>query len=402
MANDVIIPRIGWSMEKGVFIEWLKKEGDAIAVGDALFLIEADKANAEVVSEEAGVLHIFPGRAKQGDELMVGTVIGCLLDAGEALPGDVVPAGDSLLAKQAEIPDGGPNKITPEPGTGTARGHKDTFADQARLAQPRKVISAMPSGLPKEAPGQKSRIISSPRARRVSRELGVDMIGLAGSGKGGRIVERDVRTAVTALEREQVPEHPVNRASNLSTIRLTEDATELMSLFGRLRRLGTDDHLAPGLYRGLLVKLAISAYQHSFDASKAEARTDIAYGSLVDERISWKSLCGNRRKGLDELALELNSGEGKAGNLSGLESFAFIDLDAFGVDEYIPGTEIPSNLLVCFGRLIEGETREGGQSRIRTLKISISFEDSLISFLQASRFLKNLGSALLDPVLWLL
>ncbi len=371
MANDVIIPRIGWSMEKGVFIEWLKKEGDTIAVGDALFLIEADKANAEVVSEEAGVLHIFPGRAERGDELMVGTVIGCLLDVDETLPGDVAPEG----AAPAEI-----------------------SAGVALPASP----AAMPSELPKEAPGQKSRIISSPRARRVSRELGVDLTGLAGSGKGGRIVERDVRTAATARKQSRVPELPENRASILSTIRLTEDATELALLLERLRNLGTDPRHSPGLYRALLVRLAISAYQRAFDASNADGRADIACGFLVKERISWNSLSYDRRKGLDELALELDSGEDKAGRLSGLESFAFIDLDAFGLDEYIPGTGNPSSLLVCFGRLIEGEAVEGGQSRKKTLKISISFEDSRISFSQASRFLKNLGSALLDPVLWLL
>ncbi len=371
MASDVIIPRIGWSMEKGVFVEWLRKEGDAIAVGDALFLIEADKANAEVVSEEAGVLHIFPGRAKQGDELMVGTVIGCLLDAGEALPGDVAPAG----AAPAEVPAGAALPASP---------------------------AAMPPGPPGQAPEHGSRIVSSPRARRVSRELGVDLIGLAGSGKGGRIIERDVRRAVTAPERRQASEYLADRTSILSTIRLTVDATELVSLLERLCSSGADARLAPGRYRGLLVKFAVSAYQHAFDAANAGAGADIAYGSLVDERISWDSLRGARRKGLDELALELDSGEGKAGSLSGLESFAFIDLGAFGVDEYIPGVEIPSSLLLCFGRLIEGKVQEKVQSRTQTLKIGLSFKENLVSFAQASRFLGNLGSALLDPVLWLL
>ncbi len=378
MASDVIIPRIGWSMEKGVFVEWLRKEGDAIAVGDALFLIEADKANAEVVSEEAGVLHIFPGRAKQGDELMVGTVIGCLLDAGEALPGDVAPEG----AAPAEVPAGAALPASPV----------------AMPASP----AAMPAGLPGQAPGHGSRIVSSPRARRISRELGVDLIGLAGSGKGGRIIERDVRRAVTAPERRQASEYLADRTSILSTIRLTADATELVSLLERLCSSGADARLAPGRYRGLLVKLAVSAYQHAFDAANAGAGADIAYGSLVDERISWDSLRGARRKGLDELALELDSGEGKAGSLSGLESFAFIDLDAFGVDEYIPGVEIPSSLLLCFGRLIEGKVQEKVQSRTQTLKIGLSFKENLVSFAQASRFLGNLGSALLDPVLWLL
>ena len=86
MAVEVMVPRLGWSMESGVFGEWLKQDGDAVAVGEPVFTIEGEKAIEEVESEDAGVLHIRPGVAGPGVELTVGTVIGWLLGEGEAVP----------------------------------------------------------------------------------------------------------------------------------------------------------------------------------------------------------------------------------------------------------------------------------------------------------------------------
>ena len=84
MAFEVMVPRLGWSMESGVFGEWLKQDGDAVTAGEPVFTIEGEKAIEEVESEDAGVLHIRPGVAEPGVELTVGTVIGWLLAEGEA------------------------------------------------------------------------------------------------------------------------------------------------------------------------------------------------------------------------------------------------------------------------------------------------------------------------------
>ena len=167
MAFEVMVPRLGWSMESGVFGEWLKQDGVAVAVGDAIFTIEGEKATEEVESEDAGVLHIRPGVAEPGVELTVGTVIGWLLAEGEPVP---------------EAP--------PDPAA---------KAVAERAPKPEEAASGPPSAtamVTVEAPrGERSdgRIASSPRARRVARELGVDWRLASGSGKGGRIREHDVR-----------------------------------------------------------------------------------------------------------------------------------------------------------------------------------------------------------------
>ena len=86
MAVEVMVPRLGWSMESGAFGQWLKQDGDAVAVGEPVFTIEGEKATEEVESLDAGVLHIRPGVAEPGVDLTVGTVIGWLLAEGEEVP----------------------------------------------------------------------------------------------------------------------------------------------------------------------------------------------------------------------------------------------------------------------------------------------------------------------------
>src|SRR6185503_15677227 len=86
MPIPVSIPRLGWNMEEGVFVEWLKADGDAVKPGDAVFRLEGEKATEDVESLDAGTLHIPANGPKPGDTLAVGAVIGYLLCEGEAAP----------------------------------------------------------------------------------------------------------------------------------------------------------------------------------------------------------------------------------------------------------------------------------------------------------------------------
>ncbi len=177
MAVEVMVPRLGWSMESGVFGEWLKQDGEAVAVGEPVFTFEGEKATEEVESLDAGVLSIRPGVAEPGVDLTVGTVIGWLLAEGEEVPEAPPDPGAKALAKtsadSAPKPETGPDAAPPED------------APPAAVAAVAVTVSR----------GERAdgRPASSPRARRIARELGVDWRLASGSGKGGRIRERDVR-----------------------------------------------------------------------------------------------------------------------------------------------------------------------------------------------------------------
>ncbi|HXF63578.1 MAG TPA: lipoyl domain-containing protein, partial [Caldilineaceae bacterium] len=86
MATEILMPRLGWTMEEGVFGGWLKQDGDKVQAGDLLFTVETDKATQEIEAFESGILHIPPGAPKVGDVVPVGAVLGYLTGEGEAPP----------------------------------------------------------------------------------------------------------------------------------------------------------------------------------------------------------------------------------------------------------------------------------------------------------------------------
>ncbi len=180
MATEIVVPRLGWTMEEGIFGEWLKTDGDKIAMGDLLFTMETDKATQEVESMEAGILRIAPDGPKTGDVVPVGAVLGYLVAAGEA-----APFAAPVVAAQ-------PVAISAPPTTATV---------SAVVNSPRANNMAI-----------------SPRARRVASELKVAWEALTGSGRTGRIIERDVRAAATQqMAQAEVKVTPVAR-------RLAEEA----------------------------------------------------------------------------------------------------------------------------------------------------------------------------------
>lgn len=167
MAFEVTLPRLGWSMETGKLAAWLKRDGDAVQAGDVLCTVEGDKAVQEVEALESGILHIPPDSPPPGTEVAVGTRLAYILQPGEPMP---TAGAGATGTPEAAAPAAAPSALQPDhPGA---------------------------SGPTPPAP--RGRPAISPRARRVAGELGVDWTALKGSGRSGRIVERDVRAAVPA------------------------------------------------------------------------------------------------------------------------------------------------------------------------------------------------------------
>ena len=172
MAFEVVMPRLGWNMETGSLFEWLKQDGDRVEAGEILFTVESDKAIQEVEALESGILRIPPDTPPPGKPVPVGTLLAYLVTPGEELP-FVAQAGTAPAQKQTAA--------TPSP------------------------TRAVPVTVPHMS--ERKRPAVSPRAARVASELGVDWTPLKGSGRTGRIVERDVRqaAAVTPATEETLP-----------------------------------------------------------------------------------------------------------------------------------------------------------------------------------------------------
>jgi pyruvate dehydrogenase E2 component (dihydrolipoamide acetyltransferase) len=168
MAVEIVLPRLGWTMEEGTFVEWLKKDGDEVKPGDLIYVVESDKTTAEVENFDTGILRIVPNGPAAGARIPVGFLL-----AYVAKPGEVLPFESGAAPKAAEAA-------------------AVAAAPAAVAAAPVAVASANGA----TAAGKPPAI--SPRARKVAGQLGVDWSGLKGSGSTGRIVERDVRAAAAS------------------------------------------------------------------------------------------------------------------------------------------------------------------------------------------------------------
>src|SRR5258705_1215613 len=194
MAVEIIMPRFGWTMEEGLLAEWTKHDGDPIKVGDILFTVESDKALNEVESFETGILRIPPNAPQAGATVKVGALLAYVVQPGEAAPfeGQSMPAAEAIAMETAAAP----TSVT---------------------------ASAAPSATTASRPNERHTV--SPRARRIAGELGVDLAQLSGTGRTGRIVERDVRAASAPR-----PARPEVKASPLARRAAAELGVDLEQL----------------------------------------------------------------------------------------------------------------------------------------------------------------------------
>src|SRR4051794_28966715 len=100
MANPITVPRLGWNMEQGVFVGWLKADGEVIRAGEALFTWESEKATEDVEAFDDGVPHIPADGPRKGAVVAVGAVIGFVLEPGEPIP----PLNPRAVAPQPPAP----------------------------------------------------------------------------------------------------------------------------------------------------------------------------------------------------------------------------------------------------------------------------------------------------------
>jgi pyruvate dehydrogenase E2 component (dihydrolipoamide acetyltransferase) len=175
MASDVTMPRLSDSMEEGTVLKWLVEEGGEVKRGEPLVEIETDKANMTYEADTDGVL--VEVLAKEGDTLTIGEVIARIGEAGEAKGGAVEKDEEPEAAAEPEA------EPEPEPEQEPAR-------EEAKTATATEESPSQSNGA-----GDGERVKASPIARRMARELNVELARLEGSGPGGRIVKADVQAA---------------------------------------------------------------------------------------------------------------------------------------------------------------------------------------------------------------
>ena len=185
MAETINMPKLGFDMAEGLLVRWVKQVGENINKGDVLAEIETDKATVEVESSASGV------------------VLQLIVDQGTMVPVNAPIAVVGQAGEKVDAPAVTPSKV---------EGQKSADEKPATPAQPTVVSS--PQGTPVQqaaAAIPAGPIKASPLAKRIAQDNNVNLASLQGTGPGGRVVRKDVESAISSGQPSAVsrPSTPV-------------------------------------------------------------------------------------------------------------------------------------------------------------------------------------------------
>ena len=420
MATEVVMPKLGLTMERGTIGSWLKGVGDPVERGEPLLEVVTDKVTMEVEAQASGVLRMI--LVAEGEEVDVATPIGVIagpeedLSAFEAAPEAVASGPDP-------DPEPPPPSDTGSPGPPAAPAAPAAPAVPATPAAP--AAPAVPAPAARDG-GRPHR--ASPKARRLAAERGIDLTAIAGSGPGGRVVSADVEAhrsdpevAVpgAAAEAERVELTPAQR---VGAERLTASYQQAPHIFLEiqvsalwLQRLRSG-YQAEGQrisYNDLILKAVAAALvehprlnSHFVDGCLEQHRSvDIGIATDTGSGLLVPVLRGAQSLGIGEIAAEArrltdSARQGKIGvdDLQG-GTFTVSNLGMFGLSRFTAIINPPQVAILAVGAI---EPRvvavEGEAMAVRpAMNLTLSADHRAVDGAAAARFLARLRELLESP-----
>ncbi len=416
MPVPLKMPQLGLTMTAGTITRWLKQEGDTVEADEAILEIETDKINAEVEAPASGRLtHV---QAQAGDAVKV---IGLL--AMIAAPEDT----DADLAAAVEAA-----KAAAERGTAASQ----AVATTQTIRRPPPRSRPQRPGRPAPPAAAGGRVMASPVARRLARELQVDLSTITGTGPRGRIVESDVRAAAeasaaapaapaaadtTGLTAKQViPVSGIRRiigermsASLRDMAQLTlfteADATALRDRRTTLAQEAADADSPRPTYNDLIVwHLARTLTDHpllnaSMVGEEIHCWEEINIGVAValDSGLIVPVVRAANTKSLADLAGEAADlvDRARTNRLSPDEllggTFTITNLGTLDVDGFTPIINPPQAAILGVGRIVPRPVVVAGEIAVRYMvTLSLSFNHRIVDGAPAAQFLQALKQAI--------
>ncbi|KAL8485994.1 hypothetical protein ACS0TY_028052 [Phlomoides rotata] len=184
--REIFMPALSSTMTEGKIVSWIKSEGDKLSKGESVVVVESDKADMDVESFYDGYLAaIF---VDEGLSATVGSTIALLAETEE----EIALAQSQRSSSPASAP-------APSAGTNDAPKVLDEMSAPAAISSVGSNVAALGSAVHPASDGGK-RVVASPYAKKLAKDLGVDLRGIAGSGPNGRVVAKDVETALAAAK----------------------------------------------------------------------------------------------------------------------------------------------------------------------------------------------------------
>jgi len=455
MITEVILPKLGQTMEDGVLVEWIKQEGDPVSRGDLLFTVESDKATLDVEATARGFLRkvLVPA----GETVPVLTVVALITREADE---DISDYGAPGRGSAAQPEDAGPRPADAaaepppsDPGTGrifasprarktarekgvelemvTGTGPNGRIVEKDVLQH----VASQPIATPmaKAAPPAKA----TPMAAKTAAAAGVDLAQVTGTGVSGRIMRADVQAAAplphpaeaSAVERQPMTglrgiiaqRMSASHAETAPVTLVTEaDATELVKVRDGLKATVSEEWgFAPGYndLLGLIVARALGEFpymnarlSHSVSGEGAEIErlpaVNLGIAVDTDRGLLVPVIRGAGSKGLRALGTEFRTlmeraraGKSLPDDLTG-GTFTITNLGMYDIDAFTPLINLPEAAILGAGRIQPKPVVRGDEIVVRQMwTLSLVFDHRLVDGAPAARFLQRVKQLVENPYL---
>jgi pyruvate dehydrogenase E2 component (dihydrolipoamide acetyltransferase) len=394
MVTEVIMPKMGQTMEKGKVIKWLKKEGEEVQKEEPLLEIETDKTTIEVESRGAGILRKI--LVQEGEEASIAAVIGYIAKEGETLPEEP--------GRKAEL-------LAEKPSAEFTAERPKTVANVEDI----------------------EKVKASPLAKKLADELGADISQVKGTGPGGRITREDVlaftsRKSSSVVEEETqafqtVPITSMRKAiaakmakSKTSVphfyISAQVDMTEAVKLREKLlpayeAELGVRLSFTHILVKAVAVVLKeFPLLNSTFEDEAIRQWKDVNIGVAVslDDGLIVPVLRKANELSLKEIAVRTTELAAKARDRRLREeefsggTFTVSSMGAFGVDSFVAIINVPEVAILASGSVHDEVAVVNGEFIARKMmNVTLSADHRVVDGVYAARFLQKIKSLLETP-----
>jgi pyruvate dehydrogenase E2 component (dihydrolipoamide acetyltransferase) len=405
MAVSVVMPALEMAQETGKIVSWLKKEGDKITKGEALLEVETDKAVVEIEAPGDGVL--VDVKQTEGAVVPVGQTIAWIVQPGEKPP-----------AEEAPVQTG--RTLTSEPARAAGSTASKAVVSHAAPVAPTGEVKV------------------SPKARRLAKELGVDLSRVKGTGPDGTVTSEDVEAAAKApapapaptLAAPQGGGEPLSAIGRLMAERTTQSWTQAPHFFltrdldatalnAAREKLGpsveqaksvklTHTDLLLALTSRVLVKHPKMNASWAGNGIKMNPTVNIGVAVAVPDGVVSAVIPNSGTATLAEIAAARRDLADRAkGNklrpadLTG-GTFTISNLGMYGIDQFNAIIVTPQAAILAVGKISDRVVPVDGKPGIRPiLTLTLSSDHRVVDGAQAALFLNDLAEAIASPEKWL-
>ena len=440
MATKVFMEALSPTMEEGRLVKWLKSEGDVVKSGEPIGEVETDKAIMELVARGDGVLR--KRLVNEGDAVPVGTLVGVIAAKDENI--DALVSGGGATAATAATAVAAP--AAPAPAANAPQSAAPSPAASApptQLARQAPAAPAQPAPQPASAPsGNGEHVRSSPLARRLASERGVNLGSVQGSGPGGRIIKRDIENApaaggaVAAPGGDRQTGRPSDRPTDFTDVPLTQirkiiaqrlgesigpiptfdltvelDLTRVMEMRAAMAELG--DEFKVSVNDVLLKAIAVALSQHPEvnahwlgDHIRYFNRVHLGMAVATDDGLIVPVIWDADTKRLSEisrqareLAKRARERKLKPEEFTG-STFSVSNLGMFGIDQFTAIINPPEAGIIAIGTGEDKLVVEKGEAVIRKrVRLTMSCDHRVIDGAVGAKFLQALRRLVENPLM---